>query len=446
MPKKLLLINPVNYLRKGLTAIVSVRRPPLGLGVIASLTPSDWEIEIIDENFNEFQYKDADLVGITAFTPSAYRAYDIAKIYNDKGIPTVIGGIHASMVPDEASHYVKTVVVGEAESVWGNLIKDFESGNLQKMYKGELLECKDWPIPRHDLFHKGYVFDSILTSRGCPMKCNYCSVTLFNGYKYRLRPIDEVIREIKMINKKNIHIIDNNIIGYDKQSEERALELFRRIIDEKLKIDWISQASINFAENDEVLRLAAKSGCRSIFIGFEAEHKDQLKELNKGANFRNTQNDLEGAKKYKEVIKKINKHQIAVHGGFMMGMDTDTLESIKDRQQFIIKSKVNIMSCTAMSPMPGTVLYKKMQEENRLTRTNYPEDWQHYDFCEVLIKPKNMTAQELNSTVQGTLKRFFSLKNILIRTFITFMRSKNAKVTLWAFITCYNRRNKFIVE
>lgn len=446
MKKKLLLINPVNHLRKGLAGIVSVRRPPLGLGVIASLTPQDWDIEIQDENFDNFQFRQADLVGLTAFTPSAYRAYQIAKEYRERGIPTVIGGIHASMVPDEAANYADVVVTGEAESVWPTLIKDFESGRMKNRYQGELLECKDWPIPRHDLFHKGYVFDSILTSRGCPMKCNYCSVTLFNGYKYRLRPIDEVIEELKGINKKFLHIIDNNIIGYDKKSEERALELFERIIQSNLKFDWISQASINFAENDEVLRLAARSGCRSIFIGFEAEHKDQLVELNKGTNFKNAPDDFAGAKKYKDVIKKINKHKIAVHGGFMMGMDTDDLSSIQRRQDFIINSRVNIMSCTAMSPMPGTVLYNKMKEEGRLIRTNYPEDWQRYDFCEVVFKPKNMTPGELEAATQGTLKRFFSLKNILIRTWITFFRSWNTTITFWTFITCYRRRNRFVVE
>ena len=156
--KKLLLINPLNSSRKGLIIHKHVIYPPIGLGIIATLTPNDWEVEIWDENFDTFEYKDADIVGLTALTSSVCRAYEIAAMYKKNGIPTVIGGIHASMVPDEAVKYVDTVVTGEVESVWKELINDFENNNLKKIYKGQHLSMVNAPWPARELFHKDYQF------------------------------------------------------------------------------------------------------------------------------------------------------------------------------------------------------------------------------------------------------------------------------------------------
>ncbi len=171
MRKNLLLINPVNPSRAGLAINKGSRFPPLGLGIIAALTPDGWEIDILDENLEPFKFAEADLVGLTAFTSAANRAYEIAGIYREKGIPTVIGGIHASMLPEEALRYVDTVVIGEAESVWPEVIANFEAGALRRTYQGELIDLKGMPRPRHDLFHSGYTLGSIQTARGCPMDC-----------------------------------------------------------------------------------------------------------------------------------------------------------------------------------------------------------------------------------------------------------------------------------
>src|SRR5690554_4890057 len=163
MQKKLLLINPSNPCKTGLTVNKSSRFPPLGLGIIAALTPDDWDIKIIDENFEAFKYEDADLVGLTAFTSSVTRAYEITKYYRKRGIPTILGGIHASMLPDEAKQYVDTVVIGEAEGVWPKVISDFESGKLKRVYQGELIKPDMIPEARHDLFHDEYMFGTIQT-------------------------------------------------------------------------------------------------------------------------------------------------------------------------------------------------------------------------------------------------------------------------------------------
>lgn len=161
----MLLINPVNPRRTGLSVNLSSRFPPLGLGIVAALTPDNWDVEVIDENFESFAFREGDLAGITAFTASAVRAYDIARAFREKGVPTVLGGIHASILPDEALRHVDTVVIGEAEGVWPEVIADFEAGRLKRTYRETWLELNNMPLPRHDLFHPGYMFDSIQTSR-----------------------------------------------------------------------------------------------------------------------------------------------------------------------------------------------------------------------------------------------------------------------------------------
>ena len=243
---------------------------------IAALTPPGWKVKIIDENFRNFSYYEADFVGFTAFSSTVSRAYELAKIYRDKGVPTVIGGIHASMCPEEAAEFVDSVVIGEAESIWPQVISDFEGKCLKRIYKGSLPDLIHSPKPRRELFHPGYIFASVQTTRGCPMNCDFCSVTAFNGSKYRNRPIDEVVDEMEEIPQKNIFILDDNIVGNTAGAQARAIELFRAMVDRGIKKDWIGQASLNVADNEEVLKYAAKSGCRMLFIGIESEREDQI--------------------------------------------------------------------------------------------------------------------------------------------------------------------------
>jgi radical SAM superfamily enzyme YgiQ (UPF0313 family) len=438
MSKKLILINPVNQLREGFAINTLSRYPPLSLGIIASLTPPDWDMEILDENFEKFEYHEADLVAITSFTSSAFRAYEIAAEYRKKGVKVVMGGIHASMLPDEALRYVDTVVVGEAEGVWAKVISDFENQNLLQLYKAEILEFKNWPIPRHDLFHKGYAFDSIQTSRGCPMQCDFCSVSIFNGSTYRQRPIEEVIEELKIIKRKLLFIVDDNILGYGAKYEQRAIELFKRMKEENIKKDWFSHASLNFANNTEVLKSASDCGCKLIFIGFEAESEDQLKEMNKKMNLKI------GANTYKELTKKINQYKIGVMGGFIMGLDTDTIDSVNKRKKFALRSHINIIGASFATPFPGTPMYKRLFDENRILKTNYPEDWQHYDLLDIVYKPKNMDIEKLDSLVLSSWKSFYTNWHILSRTAITLFRSKSINIAKWVFASNMHYRNVFV--
>ena len=218
-----MLINPANKSGSGFIINKDTRYQPLSLGIIAALTPPDWKVKIIDENFRDFRYYEADFVGFTAFSSTVSRAYELAQIYRERGIKTVIGGIHVSMCPDEASRFVDSVVIGEAESVWLQVIRDFEAGTLRPVYKGSLTDLIRSPRPRRDLFHPAYIFASIQTTRGCPMNCDFCSVTAFNGSHYRYRPIDEVIDEMAEIPQKNIFILDDNIVGNNAKAQARAI-------------------------------------------------------------------------------------------------------------------------------------------------------------------------------------------------------------------------------
>ena len=421
--KKLVLINPRGKVNSGLSASEDSLFPPLGLGIIAALTPAEWDIEIIDENFDEFAYKEADLAGITAFTSAAVRAYDIAGIYRSRGIPVVLGGIHPSMMPDEAEQYADAVVIGEAESVWPGLIKDFDRGNLRRRYHGTHEDLAGAVVPRRDLFHPGYNFSSVQTSRGCPMNCSFCSVTAFNGRRYRQRPVNEVLDEIESIPQSMLFFVDDNIIGHGRGAEARALELFKGMVERKLKKSWFCQASINFGSNPEVLKWAARAGCRMVFLGLEAVDETELASMNKNLNIK-----LE----YAAAFKNIHRAGIAVLGAFIFGTDTDTEKSIAGKADYIIRSPIDVFQATTLTPLPGTQLYSRLEAEGRLLYTDYPADWSHYDMTELAFRPKLIDEAAYNKINTDSQSRMLSV-SMLTRKFIgTWMRTRSFITAMWA--------------
>ena len=266
-PSRLCLINPSNPL----VDVVRVKEnrwnryrvwKPLSLMALAGLTPQAWEVSIVDENLGAPDYSSMprpDLVGITAFTSQANRAYELAASFRRLGIPVVMGGIHATVCPDEALERVDAVVTREAEAVWQQVLDDVEHGRLQRRYDGGRAELNNVPPARHDLLPHRYAFGAIQTTRGCPLSCSFCSVTAVNGARYRQRPIDDVVQELGLVSERAVLVVDDNLIGTRPEHVARAKALFRAMEEADLRKQWIAQVTINFAD-DEELHVAGREG------------------------------------------------------------------------------------------------------------------------------------------------------------------------------------------
>ncbi len=430
MDKKLLLINPVpkNDINIG-RAVPMLRVPPLGLGYLAALTPPGWEIRIIDENVEEYHFQEADLVGLTSMTYNSPRAYELATEFKKRKIPTVIGGIHASTLPEEALRFVDSVIIGEAENVWPKLIEDFRNNKLRKIYTGVSVSLENLVRPRRDLFSNKYLFKGVVqTARGCPMNCDFCSVTAFSGGLYRQRPVEDVLDEIESLDSKFIFFLDDNILGYGKIAEQRAIQLFKGIAERKLNIRWGSQTSINFADNEEVLKWARKSGCYVLFIGFESINEKALQNMHKIRNLK------EGVSRYKNIVRKFHEYGIGVAGSFIFGNDDDEKDIFKRTADFVLESKMDASQASVLTPLPGTKLYKKLKEEGRILFTNYPHDWSYYDVSNIVFKPKNMTPQELREGIWEFYKRTTSVSASLRRSFNSLLETKNLPLSVFTYL------------
>jgi len=431
MGPKLLLINPVNRFRQGLAMDHYALTPPLCLGIIAAYTPKPWKIQILDENFSTIRFKKADLVGITAYTSNAFRAYQIAEEFRRRGVRVVMGGIHASMCPEEALRYADSVVIGEAEGVWPQVCKDAEAGRLHPIYHGSREDLIHQKIPRHDLYDPRYVWRSIQTSRGCPMDCDFCSVTAFNGGKFRFRPVNEVLDELEAFHGdgRNIFFVDDNIGGITPKHQERAMELFQGIIDRKLKFPWFSQTSIDIADNPEALKLAKASGCQLLLIGIETETEESLQSMNKRINLK------KGVKNYRNIIKQIHRHGIGVFGTFIFAAESDYPENIMARARFINRLNIDAVQTSILTPYPGTKLRKRLEEQGRLSCKNYPEDWQYYNWEDIVIRHPNIPCEELARLMPQAWSSIYHPARLGLRYLKTLVNTRNPKAALWSFMT-----------
>jgi radical SAM superfamily enzyme YgiQ (UPF0313 family) len=435
MKRKLVLINPVNPARTGLTVNKSSRFPPIGLGIVAALTPASWEVELVDENWEPFAYRQADLVGITAFTASARRAYEIAAVYRQRGVPVVMGGIHCSMCPQEALQHVDAVVIGEAERIWPQVIADFESGGLCCEYHGTWSDLAGVPSPRRDLFHPDYMFASVQTSRGCPLDCEFCSVSAFNGRRYRRRPTNEVLAELETIPQKMLFFVDDNIIGYGQNSRQAALELFKGMAECKLKKLWFCQASINFADDEEVLFWAGKAGCQMVFLGLESEETETLEEIDKRLNLQH------GVDSYGQAFERIHRAGIAVLGAFIFGMDGDTPQKLRHRTDYMIRNPVDVMQTTFLTPLPGTRLFERYRSEGRLLYTDFPQDWDHYDMTEVVHRPQGMSEAELANCMLSGNRKMYAWPVLARKVIATLFNTHNGMAAMFAWNSNMNYRH-----
>lgn len=415
---RLYLINPANSLA-GMTKVKENSWnkyrvwKPLGLLVVAGLTPLDWDVTVIDENLGVPDYKKMprpDLVGITAFTAQACRAYELSAEFRSRGAPVVLGGIHATMCLSEALKYVDSVVTGEAENIWSQVLEDVRQGDLKSVYTGDQVEMDRVPLARHDLLPTGYRFGSIQTTRGCPLNCSFCSVTAFNGRRYRHRPISDVIQEFKLIREKLVLIVDDNIIGTRQDHISRTKDLFRSMIQANIRKKWIGQVTINMADDEELLKLAEKAGCFGVFIGFESPCVEGLIEVHKQFNIRKGR-DL------KADVKRIQRNGILVLGSFIMGLDVDKKGiglQIADAAKDYGLDAINVLFLT---PLPGTQLWKKMEMEGRIVADNFPEDWRYYTFGFPVARYKHLSGADMINEMETCRLSFYSYPLIFRRVF-----------------------------
>jgi len=398
----LVLTNPVSK-KSGIGASKNSNFPPLSLSFIAAATPSNYRITIIDENMGVCTYPEADLVGITGYTSSINRGYQIASEYRKKGVPVVMGGIHVSMLPDEALRYCDCVVTGEAEEIWPTVLKDFENGSLKPLYKGGFADIKSLPLPRRDLLLPNYTWGTLQTSRGCPMSCNFCSVTAFNGRQFRRRSMDDVILELQQIKQRLIFLIDDNILGFNKKDRDWLFEFFKRVQKIKPKKYFLAQSSIQIGGDPELLRLANKAGVKTIFIGMESIEENTLESFNKNLNA-----SMLKKNKYFELIKTIRECGVGVLGAFILGGDADTIGSFKKTYDFIIKSGIDVLQMTKPTPLPGTKFYEMLDSENRIMNKDYPAEWDNYRFTRMLFKPHNLSVNDVYEGYAWLKTKFYS--------------------------------------
>ena len=421
--RKLLLVNPVGrtsgYLLSKFSTI-----PPLSLAYIAAVTPTEWEVKIIDENFGSQQIEDADLVGISAFTSNINRAYEIARVYREKGIKVIIGGIHASMLPDEALQYADAVVVGEAEQIWGKIVEDFENNCLSEKYIGPRVDLSQNVIkPRRDLIDPRYLFQSIQTSRGCPHDCNFCTVSKYLGKEFRQRSAQDVLDELREIKSEYLFFLDDNLVGHSPKSIKRAKDIFRGMIKQGLNKKWWMQTSIDSTKDQEVIKLAAEAGCMFVFIGFETICDMTLKDMKKGINLKI------GVNNYKKVVNSLHSFGIGVVGAFIIGNDYESPLYYKQLAKFLAQSGIDVVQMAILTPLPGTAFMGQVEKEGGLLYRNFPEDWDKYRLSYVVRQPQGVEPETIyigDNYVKNYIYSFPRNQYRMLRSFFSMRNPGNA--------------------
>ncbi|MFQ6672805.1 MAG: B12-binding domain-containing radical SAM protein, partial [Candidatus Tectimicrobiota bacterium] len=327
---------------------------------------------------------------------------------------------------DEALQYATTVVTGEAETVWPQVLADLAAGRLQARYTGGMAPVETWVNPRRDLFHPSYLLAPVQTMRGCPFDCEFCSVPLFNGRALRMRPVEDVLDELASIRKRLVFFVDDNLIGYGRRAAERTKQLFEGMIRRRLKKWWWTQCSINVADDEEVLRLAARAGCRLIFIGFESVTEEVVHGLTKNRKAK------EVLETYRRAVDTVHRHGIAVLGSFILGLDDEGPSVFEATARFILEVGVDVAQITFLTPLPGTTLWDRLETEGRMLYRNFPADWHHYDFQHVTVVPKDKSVGDLYRGLINCDALLYDGGALHRRALKTLVATRRPMAALWA--------------
>jgi radical SAM superfamily enzyme YgiQ (UPF0313 family) len=398
----------------------------LNLPYVAAVTPPDVEVKIIDEAYEKIDFDEkADLVGLTAQTPVAPRAYEIAREFRKRGTPVVMGGVHASMLPQEALQHVDAVVIGEAEEVWSDLIEDLRRGQMGRIYvESGFINPSRLPLPRRELLNPKLYFPLKLleTTRGCPHRCDFCGVSRFFGFQYRRRPIEKIEEELGTLFSKGplmnsfakkilsifsrdlpyflkrrlLYIIDSNIAG----NRQFCLDLVALL--KEFDLLWYGHAPVSVAFDQELLKGFSRSGCIALNIGFESFSTRNLQAMGKGFN---------QPPRYAEAVERIHSYGIGIMGTFMVGLDDDDPGVFQRIIDFCIHDKLDWALAFIMAPYPGTESFARLEREGRIIT----REWEKYDSLNAVYQPLLMSREELEKGTRRIWKEVFSLPSIYRR-------------------------------
>lgn len=402
-PIRILLVHPQHEIQRFKTGVYKkhLRYAPITMPTLAALVPPDVEaqVRVVDEMVEELDLdQEADLVGLTSISSASTRAYEIAAHFRGKGATVVMGGVHATLMTDEALEHVDTVVRGYAEETWPQVLRDFRDGRLKRLYEPPA------PVPdaltvapdRSYIKRSGYVANNTVEmSRGCNKRCDFCVSHRLHPV-YVTRDVGQVIEEIRQMPGKLVTFLDPNLIGNLAHAREFFTEM------KKLRKYWAGCVSIDVMNHPDILDLMVDSGAKGFLIGFESLNQEALDSVNKSFN---------RADDFERAIKEIHRRGVMVQGSFVFGFDTDGPEVFERTVDFVIRARVDLPQYTAYTPFPGTAVFERLDAEGRiLTR-----DWSKYNGHDVVFRPKLMTKEQLDEGLRYAWDRTYSLTSIARR-------------------------------
>jgi len=381
------------------------RMEPLQIGVLAGLTPARHELAFHDDRMEAIPYdRPTDLVAITVETFTAKRAYEIAAEYRRRGVPTIVGGVHPTLVPNEAARHADAILLGDAERVWAAMLDDAERGRLQRIYRAPPGVAHPGVLPRRDLFAgKGYLPIALLQfSRGCCFRCEFCTVARYFDGRHHVRRVDEVLREIESRRRRLLFFVDDNLCA----DRKAAKELFRALI--PLRVRWVSQSSLDMLRDAELMDLMLQSGCLGHVIGFESLTPDHLTAMGKGPNL----HDFDG---YRTQVRQLREYGLQTWAAFVLGYDHETRDSVRRTLDFALESRFTFAAFNILTPFPSTPLYQRLQAQDRLLYDG--AWWLHpdYRFNHAAFRPARMSPEALTEACFEARAAFGSLPSFVRR-------------------------------